>query len=264
MPSAHSTWQPMLVAEPAAFRRILAQPVLETRLRAWPGFGDMLLGESLRHGHRPDPQAMDVVRELYAFGLNNGLSLRERLHAAEALRQHLAGRGEGVDAWEAFLHCDPAPEVVMAAAEGRLENDAGAAAALCAVIENRGCQARGAILAALLRRGVSELFALAAPLRHTLDLLEVAQALGCCEAEPLPAASQAFLADWLDSVDAAEEPELADLLAQGITRQRTATPDIRRMADHFLPGEAAAHPILRAASSRPRRRRAHRGDDLQA
>ncbi len=261
MPSEPTTWQPMFLTHPAAFLRIMRQPALAGRMRAWPSFRDMLVGEALRHGRRADPEAMGALRELYAFGLNNGLPVRERLEAAAALREHLGDRADGGRAWDPFLLCDPAAEVALIAAEGRLESDPAGAAVLRAMIEERACPSRGAALAALLRRDLPELFALAGPLRHALDSREVADALRCCD-EALPPVSQAFLADWLDSLDAAEEPELSDLLAQGITRQRAPRPDIRRIADHFLPGDASARPILRPATPVAARRRASRGADL--
>ena len=253
MPRAHTTWQPMFRAEPATFSRILAQPLLSRRLQAWPGFQDMLVGEAIR----------DALRDLYAFGLENGLPVQARLEAVAALRDN-PSRSQGGRSWEPFLASEPSREVAVEAAQAWLDSDPDAPPALCAMIEARGCLARGAAFAALLRRGTAELFALAGPLRELLETGEVEEAVGCC-GTPLPVVSQAFLADWLEGLDVGEEPALADLLAGALMAQTSlAMPDVRRVAGTFLPVSASPPIRLPALLRAVRRRRPQAANSLPA
>ena len=50
MPRPPIAWQPLFLAEPEGFARLLAEPSLDRRLRSWRGYEDMLLGEALRAG----------------------------------------------------------------------------------------------------------------------------------------------------------------------------------------------------------------------
>ncbi|MFT8242412.1 hypothetical protein [Roseomonas sp. BN140053] len=242
MPNHRRGWQPLFLDDAALFDRILARPFLDDRLRAWPGFSDMLIGESVRHARHGDAAALISLRDLYGFGLGNGLVAEERRRAVRALRRYgqLHGRLPA-SVWLPFLTVDPDRQVAAEAAEAWLDAGGEAAHRLRTLLEEKTCANRGGVFATLLRYGYVGLLH---PLRDALEAGEVADAMLGCEGK-LPGNARAFLAEWLDALQASENAALVDLIAQALRREALPA-DPRQVAQLFLP-VTVERPILRPA-----------------
>ena len=254
MPSSSVVWEPLFLAEPQRFTRILEEPSLQQRLRRWPGYEDMFLGEAIRAGVMRDEEARESLLELYRFGLSNGLPAQARRHAVGGLRLYARQKPPLPSSiWRLFLEMDPDRHVAAEAAEGWLEAEAGeqAAGSLVRVLTDGGVMSRGGAIGGMLRRGPPHLAALLQDLRDSLEPQEIEDALCCCDGV-MPPSSRAFLAHWLDSLG--EEDQLRrDLLHRALQRPDSEVRDERQVATRFLPHSAQIIPIRHATRRDPAR-----------
>ncbi|MFC0409849.1 hypothetical protein [Roseomonas elaeocarpi] len=255
MPKSSVIWEPLFLAEPQRFSRILEEPSLEQRLRRWPGYEDMFLGEAIRAGVMRDEAARDSLLELYRFGLSNGLPSRTRRDAVSGLRLYARETSRLPDTiWRLFLEMDPDRQVAAEAASGWLDAEPlePVAGALARFLADGGAASRGGAVGALLRRGPPRLPALLQDLRDSLEPQEIEDALCCCDGA-MPATTRAFLAHWLDSLG--EEDQLRrDLLHHALQRPDSEQRDDRHVATRFLPHSAQIIPIRQAARRGPARK----------
>ena len=153
-----------------------------------------------------------------------------------------------------------AEEVALAAAEAWLDHDPEAPPSLCDMIEGRTGPARGIALAALLRRGVAEIFALVAPLRHTSTCTRSPRrwtaATPCCPQPRNPSSPTGW-----NSLDVAESPNFPTCLPR-------ASPVARAHPEHPAGGRplparrGGNRPILRPNSPSDAQRREQDSADL--
>ncbi|QDJ08250.1 Hypothetical protein HVPorG_00571 [Roseomonas mucosa] len=241
MPRPHITWQPLFLTEPESFARLLEEPSLDRRLRSWRGYEDMLLGEALRAGLHDDRAARTSLEELYAFGLANGLPLWSRREAVRALRAYAGRYPLPGSTWGPFLRLDPDWQVALTAASAWLESeDTQAASALLKALEEERLANRGGVFGALLRHGV---IAPLRRLREGLEARELEDVAACCSRD-MSSEVNAFLTDWLETLAAAENGALRDILGRCL-ELRAGEADPRRVAEHFLPRSAEVIPIHR-------------------
>ena len=241
MPRPPIAWQPLFLAEPEGFARLLAEPSLDRRLRSWRGYEDMLLGEALRAGLHDDRAARTSLEELYAFGLANGLPLRSRREAVQALRAYAARYSVPGGTWEPFLRLDPDWQVALTVASAWLESeDARAVPDLLKALEEERLANRGGVFGALLRHGVT------VPLRRLREVLEARELedVAACCSRGMSTEVNGFLADWMETLAAAENGALRDILGRCL-ELRAGEADPRRVAEHFLPRSAEVIPIHR-------------------
>ncbi|UFN47314.1 hypothetical protein LPC08_14940 [Roseomonas sp. OT10] len=251
MPNRPKSWVPLFLEEPALFEQIMAHPSLDRRISAWPGFPDLLVGESLRQIRSPDADALGAMRDLYAFGLANGLPPAARRSAVEAMRAHRDGRRVPALAWATFLALDPDPLVAFGAACGWLDAaPKEALAALDALLSGSGCACRGGVFGALLQRMQPGWSDRMAAWREVLALEEVAVALAL-PGLSLTVPARRWLEGWLAGLDRARDAVLADLLAQALRQAADTVRDPRRVAEALLPPLARLRPIRLAAVPAP-------------
>lgn len=242
-------WTPLFVEDPALFGRIMARDSLDRRIQAWPGFADLLVGEPLRQIRQPDAAALAAVRDLYRFGLANGLPAATRRAAAAALGRHPEAARLPATGWALFLELDPDARVAAAAAGAWLDAaPATALEALRAMLEAGGCASRGGVLAALLARMEPGWSGWIAPLCEATDPAALEAALG--PAPGLSGAARRLFGEWLAGLDRHRDPGLADFLAGALRDRPGPGRDPRRVAGGFLPALPSASVIhLRPAAA---------------
>ena len=161
--------------------------------------------------------------------------------AVRALRAYAGRYPLPGSTWGPFLRLDPDWQVALTAASAWLESeDTQAASALLKALEEERLANRGGVFGALLRHGV---IAPLRRLREGLEARELEDVAACCS-RGMSSEVNAFLTDWLETLAAAENGALRDILGRCL-ELRAGEADPRRVAEHFLPRSAEVIPIHR-------------------